>query len=236
MWPFSSSKTIESSGVLSGLEDFHSHILPKVDDGSRSVKESLETLQRMEQLGVKRVWLTSHIMEDVPNESEKLRQCFDSFKQEYKGGIELKLAAEYMLDGLFDKRFERRDLLPIGEKSDMLLVETTYFSPPYNLMATLRDVMSHGYFPLLAHVERYNYMQEKEYEELKQMGVRFQLNIPSLAGVYGATVCKRAEMLLHRGFYDYAGSDFHSLRSYNRVLEAKISRRTVESLQKLIQR
>ena len=100
MWFFKKQTSLVGSGILEGFTDYHSHILPGVDDGVQTLDESLYVLDCLEKLGVQSIWLTPHIMEDFPNTSEKLRERFQLLLQYYSGGIALHLAAEYMLDCL----------------------------------------------------------------------------------------------------------------------------------------
>ena len=223
MWPFSTHKSLLSSGLLQGFTDCHSHILPGVDDGVQKLEESLDILDRYEALGVKEVWLTPHIMEDIPNKTDDLRRRFEALKEAYNGSIRLHLGAENMIDNLFEERLEARDLLTVGSEGNHLLVETSYFTPPYGFHDTLEKVKSMGYFPVLAHPERYIYMDEKEYARLKEMKILFQLNIFSLAGLYGKQTRTVAEDLLKRGWYDYAGSDIHSVGMLDSSLRKPVS-------------
>lgn len=199
MWPFRKTVTLAQSGILKGMTDCHSHLLPGIDDGVETLNESLEILAEMERLGVRKVWFTPHVMEDIPNETAALQQKFRELKQSYKGTMKLNLAAEYMLDNLFEKRLERDDLLPLEEGKRYLLVETSYFNPPMGLKNILLRIKSKGYYPLLAHPERYEYMQMKEYKALKETRISFQLNVPSLVGMYGRHVQDKAEVLLKTG-------------------------------------
>ena len=102
MWPFRKTVTLAQSGILKGMTDCHSHLLPGIDDGVETLNESLEILAEMERLGVRKVWFTPHVMEDIPNETAALQQKFRELKQSYKGTMKLNLAAEYMLDNLFE--------------------------------------------------------------------------------------------------------------------------------------
>ena len=111
MWLFHKTTVLSRSGLLKGMVDCHSHLLPGVDDGVQSMEESLQILREMEQQGIRRVWLTPHIMEDIPNETLALQRKFRELLQQYRGAVELKLAAEYMLDNLFEERLEKEDLL-----------------------------------------------------------------------------------------------------------------------------
>ncbi len=204
--------SFNDSKAFEGFTDCHSHILPGVDDGIQTMEEALKVLDCYEKAGIKRVWLTPHIMEDIPNTTDSLRGRFQELLSAYNGPVELCLAAENMIDNLFNERLLQNDLLPIGENKDHLLVETSYFSAPYDLYGTLDQVKKRGYHPVLAHPERYVYMSDKEYDKLRKMGVRFQLNYFSLAGLYGKTAKKKGEYLLGKGWIDYMGSDIHSSR------------------------
>ena len=202
MWLFHKTTVLSRSGLLKGMVDCHSHLLPGVDDGVQSMEESLQILREMEQQGIRRVWLTPHIMEDIPNETLALQRKFRELLQQYRGAVELKLAAEYMLDNLFEERLEKEDLLLLEEGKRFLLVETSYFNPPMDLLSVLQRIQKKGYYPLLAHPERYEYMQKEDYNTLKEEHISFQLNLPSLAGMYGKHVQKKAEDLLKAGMYD----------------------------------
>ena len=182
------------------MTDWHSHILPGVDDGLASIGDSLEALREYGALGIREVWLTPHVMEDVPNTTEGLRERFAELRAAYGGPVELHLAAEYMMDSL---------LLPIGSEGRHLLVETSYFSPPARLGGILGSVRAAGYFPVLAHPERYLYMDMRDYVELAASGAVLQLNLGSMAGMYGSAVRKRALRLLRAGLYTLAGTDLH---------------------------
>lgn len=232
MWPFGKkAKLMGESGMFEGFTDWHSHILPGVDDGIRTLEESLAVLQKYEELGVKRVWLTPHIMEEVPNTPEHLRERYEYLKSEYNGPIELKLAAENMLDLLFEERIQGGDVLPIGEEGKHLLVETSYVNPPLGMEQLIQQVFSIGLTPILAHPERYRYMDKSDYEKWKERGVLFQSNFISLIGGYGETARGKLEWLLKEGMVDFTGSDLHRLRALEHVVEKRAkSHDAMESL------
>lgn len=211
MWPFRKKQTLAESGFFHGFIDWHSHILPGVDDGVQTLDEALQILAEYERLGIKEVWLTPHIMEDIPNTTSHLRERFAELQNAYKGNVILHLASENMLDNLFEERLAKNDLLPIGNNGDHLLVETSYFNPPMGLQNILMRIKAKGYYPVLAHPERYVYMEKEDYKRLKALGVKFQLNLPSVAGMYQKDVGKKAAWLLKNGLYDFTGSDLHRL-------------------------
>ncbi|MDE6513690.1 MAG: capsular biosynthesis protein [Muribaculaceae bacterium] len=216
---------------LDGLTDWHSHILPGVDDGVETLEESLEILAGYEELGIRQVWLTPHIMEDLPNTPAKLRARFEQLCQAYSGPLKLHLAAENMIDNLFLQRLEADDLLPIGPKGDMLLVETSYFNAPMRLFETLDQIKAKGYYPLLAHPERYNYITDfSTYKMLRDRGVRFQLNLLSISGHYGPVARQKARRLLAEGYIDRVGSDLHRIDHLDALGDLKADSETLELL------
>lgn len=213
-------ESLISSGLLSGARDCHTHILPDVDDGVRTMEQALEILAYEESAGISEVWCTPHVMEDVPNATDQLLDRFAELRAAYKGPVQLHLAAEYMLDTEFEKRLDEKDLLTMWD--DLVLVETSANIPPYNLLDIFRNMLSYGYRPLLAHPERYRYMQMKDYADLHDMGVFFQVNLGSLVSYYGETARKKAEVLLEKGWYSAAGSDCHRLVAVRKQFEDEV--------------
>lgn len=188
----------------------------------QTMEEALEILAKYDELGVKEVWLTPHIMEDIPNTTQHLKERFAELRAAYKGNVILHLAAENMLDNLFEERLEKDDLLSIGEKGDHLLVETSYFNPPVGFHGILQRIKAKGYYPILAHPERYVYMGKAEYCQLKEMGIKFQLNLSSLFGQYGESVGQKAAGLQKARMYDCIGTDLHRIETLKSVLREKI--------------
>lgn len=217
-WPFRRKYTLEDSGILQEMTDYHSHLLPGVDDGVRTREEAFEILRLYEQLGIREVWFTPHVMEEIPNTTVGLRHCFEEFCNSYTGKIRLYLAAEYMLDNLFKERLANNDLLPLGKDGTHLLIETSYFNPPIDLYNTLEKIKNAGYYPVLAHPERYRYMGEKDYQLLKKYDVMFQSNLPSLVGCYGKHVLHNMHYLLVKGYIDIWGSDTHRLMLWKETI------------------
>ncbi len=232
MWPFKRKiVTLKESGIFDEFTDWHSHILPGVDDGVKTLEESLEVLKAYEDLGIKKIWLTPHIMEDYPNTPQELKKKFEELKANYDGDIELRLAAENMLDSLFEERLESDLLLPIGEEGNHVLVVTSYYTPPHGMDDMLEKLRKKGYFAILAHPERYRYMDQKDYEQYKEMGLLFQMNFLSLVGGYGETAQKKAEWLLSKGMVDVIGSDIHNLPSVmSKILESPKNNTIVDHL------
>lgn len=222
---------------IQGMTDWHSHLLPGVDDGVKTIDESISILSGMEKAGIRKVWLTPHIMEDIPNTTEDLKACFKKLYSSYGGSIRLKLASENMIDGLFTERLAAGDLLPIGENSDLLLVETSYFNPPMNFYKTIENIKTAGYTPLVAHPERYAYVTDiGEYRRWKDMGCAFQLNLLSLGGHYSSKARCNALELLKYGMYDFAGSDIHRISHLESMKRIRIPGSLADEVARLLSR
>ena len=144
---FKSKYNLINSGLMKGMTDIHSHVLPGVDDGSPDINTSLSLLRYMESIGLREVWLTPHIMEDYPTLNKKLQQQFDVLKAAYSGPLNLRLSSEYMMDAAFTNKLDG-EVLPLG--SSHLLVETSYMYPPPGLPDILMKIWNAGYQPVIA--------------------------------------------------------------------------------------
>ncbi len=198
-------------GWLNGLVDIHCHLLPAVDDGSKSIEETFSLMDFLHSLGVTRHILTPHIMEDYPaNNAVFLRARFEELTASLPAdrASSLRLGAEYMLDSAFGHRLAE-PLLTLSDRH--MLVETSYMAPPMGLMGLLADLQLKGITPVLAHPERYVYMEEKDYVAVKKQGVLFQLNLFSLFGAYSSSTTEKAHGLLEAGYYDLLATDAHHL-------------------------
>ncbi len=233
-------KTLVESGILRGSTDYHSHILPGVDDGVATLPEAIEVLHTFEALGIRELWLTPHIMEDCPTATATLQQRFAELSAAYKGvaskqPLTLHLAAEYMLDSLFVQRLAADDVLPLVDGRHVL-VETSYYNPPFGFDDILQQIVARGYTPILAHPERNNYMSTNDYKPLYGKGLVLQLDLFSLVGAYGREAAAKAQWLLKKGYYGMVGSDIHALSPYTEFLAVPLRRSVLRAVAALMQR
>ena len=194
--------------------DIHSHLIPGIDDGSQSMDESIVLLKKLEILGYKKVITTPHIMTDAyRNTPQIVRTGLTALQKEAKEQgitLEIEAAAEYYLDEGFSAHLHGENVLSIANK--YILFETSYVSKPMQMEEMIFEISSMGYTPLLAHPERYRYVQnmQEEYGRWKSLGVEFQINLNSLVGHYGKSAKQKAAFLSEAGMIDFLGSDTHN--------------------------
>lgn len=196
--------------------DIHSHLIPGIDDGSKTMEESIALIVKLKTLGYTKLITTPHIMSHrYPNTSETILQGLEALHKELgkkEIDIVIEAASEYYLDEHFLDLLKAKDLLTFG--GNFLLFEMSYVNHPLNLFEIVDAIKEAGYKPVLAHPERYLYMGKDfdKYMRLKDMGVYFQLNLNSLAGYYSPEVEEVAYKLIEKGVIDFLGSDTHKMR------------------------
>ncbi len=234
---FSRSKPATAKVDFSVLKtDMHSHLLPGIDDGSPDMMTSISLIKGMMELGYTKLITTPHIMWDMyKNTPEIILDKLEELKAVVRAeglAIEVYAAAEYFLDdhvaGLLKKNAA---LLTVSGK--MLLVEFSLAQPSMSLKDILFEMQMQGYQPIIAHPERYIYLERNKefYEELKDIGCLFQLNLLSLSNHYGKSVHDLAQHLIKKGYYDLVGTDLHNARH----LEALSNPAMLPFLQKLLE-
>lgn len=199
--------------------DVHSHLIPGIDDGSKTVEESIELLREFQELGYEKVITTPHVMSDYyKNTPEIILQGLEGLqKAAQKEGLVIKIeaAAEYNLDADFESIIDANQILTFGK--DYVLFELPFFQEPPMLNDIVWKLQTKGFSPVLAHVERYAFWFDnwEKIESLKDRGVLFQLNINSLTGHYGPEVKKMAEKLIDANYVNFIGSDCHNMNHIN---------------------
>lgn len=217
MWFFGKKKeeTVLDLGWLHA--DMHSHLLPGIDDGSGNMAVSLDLIKGLQNFGYKKIITTPHILWEIyPNTRENITQSLGWLKeavQEEGIDIELHAAAEYFIDEHFQEELKAKvPLLTVS--GNKVLVEFSMVTAPMDLQQVLFELQIQNYHPIIAHPERYVYLSSRKelFDELKDAGYSFQLNLLSLTGYYGKAVQELAEYLCKKDYYDYAGTDMHHER------------------------
>lgn len=213
---FSRSKPKEEAFDFTRLKvDMHSHLLPGIDDGARDIETSISLIRGLKSLGYQKLITTPHIMWDMYRNTpgiikEKLQTLREAVANEGID-IEIEAAAEYFLDGHVEELLAQKEpLLTIS--GNKVLVEISLAFPAMNIKEILFEMQIQGYQPVMAHPERYIYLQQNKafYDELKDMGCLFQLNLLSLSGQYGKSVQELSQYLLKKNYYDMLGTDLHN--------------------------
>jgi len=206
----------------------HSHLLPGIDDGAADVETSIRLIKGLQQLGYKKLVTTPHILWDMyKNTNEIILEKFELVKkkmEEEKLDVELEAAAEYYIDDHLEELLaQKRPLLSFGNK--MVLVEFSLASAPFDLKDVLFEIQLQGYQPVIAHPERYSYKagQKKFFDELKDVGCLFQLNILSLTNHYGSEVTDLAHYFCKKQYYDLVGTDLHHSRHIDALHNPSLS-------------
>lgn len=197
--------------------DMHSHLIPGIDDGSKSLEESVALVKRLKDHGLRKIITTPHIMSEYyRNTPEIILAGLETLREELikqQVAIEISAAAEYYIDEFFLEKIRKGEkLLTIFQ--NQVLVETGFIAKPLMLKEILFDMEMAGYKPILAHPERYQYlmMDKKLLEELLDRDIYFQANLLSFTGFYSRQVKEFAELLLEKGKIRYLGTDCHNAR------------------------
>ena len=214
--------------LFEGFIDIHNHILPGIDDGSKSINQSLEMLDLYADLGVQKVITTPHVYKDLyPNTKKIIQQAFSSLS-EASMNHSIKItgyAAEYMVDEFFMNEISTETPL-LNCFDEYLLIEIPFFGELKRLNEALFALQNKGHVPILAHPERYAALQTtKEVEAIKHKGTQMQLNALSLIGFYGPEVQKKASLWLKKGLYDFIGTDAHNPYQLTKLKQIHLSKK-----------
>lgn len=196
--------------------DVHSHLIPGIDDGSQTMEETIQLLNKFIDLGYEKVITTPHIMSDYyPNTPEIILSGLEEVRKEIeKQGLKIKIdaAAEYYYDEYFFDKIKKEPLLTFN--GNHVLFEFSFSSKPNNIKALIFELRSNNYQPVLAHFERYPYFfDDINYARtLREQGVKIQLNLSSLTGHYGKPITKQAYKLIDEKLVDLVGTDCHRMQ------------------------
>ena len=209
--------------------DFHSHLIPMIDDGSKSIEESIDIISFFKSKGVKKMITTPHIsMDYFPNTYDDIVRQFNEFcKNVSDAGIEMDfgIGAEYMIDDGFKKIIDEKKFLTLGH--NFILVELGTFAEHPDFSESLFELQCAGYQVILAHPERYSFWHRNKniYFELKEREIFFQLNLLSLTNIYSSEVNIVARWLIENKLVDFIGSDVHhntQLQAYNKAINSPL--------------
>jgi len=196
--------------------DMHSHLIPGIDDGSKTMDETLAMLAKFETLGYSKIITTPHIMAEVyPNTPEVILSGLENVQKAAKEiglSLQIEAAAEYYFDQSLIEKVQQKNVLSFG--NNYVLVEFSFHAQPDNEHRLFFEMQVADYRPILAHFERYPYFHgsTEKAREYKEKGALIQVNLNSLTGHYGPGVKKQAERLIDEELVDFVGSDCHRIQ------------------------
>ena len=196
--------------------DFHSHILPGLDDGARDLDDSLMLASAMKGWGFERVYCTPHINALYRNTPESIRPAFEQLQEAlsiHNINLDIRMSAEYRLvPETWLEVLEKKWLMPIEDKYILMELPISRRSEMKDIspLEEFKKILSLGLTPILPHPERYGYLSHDELIEFVDIGVKIQCNYGSLAGLYGHEAEEIAGSLIKEGIVSFLGTDMHN--------------------------
>lgn len=221
------SKKSMISADLSVLKtDMHSHLVPGIDDGSKSMDETIAILAKYKELGYRKVITTPHIMSDFyPNTPKIINEGLEKIRAEIKRinlDIEIEAAAEYYFDETLFQKLDANELMTFS--GNHVLIEFSFSVAPQEHERLFYELRIKGFKPVIAHFERYLFYHGTIQQAIdwREKGLLIQMNINSLFGHYGPDVKKQAENLVDAGAIDLIATDCHRIDHLN-IIERNLN-------------
>lgn len=199
--------------------DIHTHIIFDVDDGSKSLEQSIKYLKEAKKIGVNKIVCTPHISHDNKEKALKIVKNFKELKEEAKKyNIDLYLGNEIMIKDNTIDLLKNKKLTTLNNSKYVLVElkrsENRSFD---NVVSILTDFVDQGYFPILAHPEFYiNYRNINNYRKLKENGILLQIDSTSLLFTRSSRKTRKfAKKLLHERLVDFVATDSHCTKKRN---------------------
>lgn len=217
---------VKGRSSISVEVDMHSHLIPGIDDGCKSLEESVTIISKFQELGYKKLITTPHIYpEFYPNTKKIILENLGLLRkaiQEAGLTIQLEAAAEYFIDTELLTLIETpNEILSFGGEK-YVLIETSFINRPLIFDEVVFRLKAQGFTPILAHPERYTYLLNdfSWLKKIKAQGVQLQMTASSLVGAYGRGAQKIANRLLKENLVDFIASDIHRSRQLIQLQKA----------------
>mgnify|MGYP003301688610 CR=1 FL=1 len=214
--------------------DIHSHIVFEVDDGSKSIEQSIEMLQEASNAGFKKVILTPHYIEEYYEiEKDEIAEKIENLKEQLENincNIEILQGNEIYITNDINELLENKQAVALNDKK-YVLFELPLNAEAMNLNEVVYQILEKGRIPVLAHPERYPFVQKDPNVllELIEDGVLMQSNYGSIIGQYGKQSKNTLKKMLEHNMVHLLGSDSHRPQTiYLKINEA------IEEIEKII--
>lgn len=237
MFFFKKSKVVLKDLLGGDFVDIHSHLMPGIDDGAKTIEDTLYLIRSLQALGFSSFTTTPHTFSGFyDNTKLGILEKEASTRQlllENQISIPFRAASEYLLDDHFLNLCKRGEVLTL--KDNYVLVEMSYLNAPIHLFDLLFEMQVAGYQPVLAHPERYLFYHKNldAYKKLKNAGCHLQLNLLSTVGYYGKEVMEAAKQLLADDLIDFVGSDVHHAK-HIAAFDQEVGIKDLDTLKKVI--
>ena len=195
--------------------DIHSHIIYDIDDGCKTIEESINTLKELKSIGFSKIVLTPHYIEGSKYQAnnkikeEKLKKLKQKIK-ENNIDIDLYLGNEIYISFDIENLILKKEIHPI-DNTKYLLIELSFYNEINKVEDYLYELKLKGYIPIIVHPERYLYFQKdyKKMDNLYESGVLFQSNYGSIIGTYGKEAKKLLKYALKKDMITFFATDIH---------------------------
>ncbi len=212
------------------IVDYHCHILPHLDDGPKEWEEALKLAERAKNIGIGEIIATPHYEEEAyENTREKILEKvekFNNFLKKRDVNIIIYPGAEIMMSPSTPQLIQENKVMTIKDEGESVLLELPCHIFPLWGETVLLEIMNLGVSPILAHPERYEWLDMEWAHRMYRKGVRFQINWSSLTGKYGARAKRKAQNFYTQGLASYWGSDAHSaqeMKALGTIKQGKVS-------------
>ena len=197
-----------------GLVDIHCHLLYGVDDGAKNIDESIAMLDVAARQDITDIIVTPHLRRGMFSyPPEAIKAAFTALWPEAKKrGIHLYLGCEYHVNEEMSEKLQKKRIVSLGN-SEYILTEFKHNADKYYIADNVNQLLSCGYIPVIAHVERIEYLHEHIpfIEEIRRYGAMIQVNADAILGYDGRTAQKFTQKLLDKNLVDIVASDSHGV-------------------------
>lgn len=216
--------------------DIHSHILYGIDDGSKTLEESINIIKEHIKMGFTDIVVTPHYIENSKYETNNIdkNNLLENLKKELKKQnikINLYLGNEVFINNNLEELINKNEISKINN-SRYLLIEFPMNEKPKDVNNIIYELRIKGIIPIIAHPERYDYVEKNPniVNEWIEEGALLQSNYGSIIGVYGTGPQKTIKKLLKKNVIDVFGTDIHYPNSKIYLNMDKIEKKLIKIL------
>lgn len=201
---------------MTDITDIHSHILPGIDDGPSSMRETMRLLKCAREQGIRRVIATPHysarFRNDDPEHIRALVRQVNSEAEKRKIRVQVFPGQEIFYSEEIPELIRKGRLLTMAD-SRYVMLEFHPCEPYLTICRAVQETVAEGYLPILAHAERYEALRTAEKTEaLKKKGAYMQMNYRSVQGNLFREKTRRCRAMLRSGLIDFMGTDMHNMQ------------------------